>query len=325
MNPNWLLPIGLGLMLTLFGLAGSSKQLGQLDLWLDSRDSPYTARANALNPIIDCMNQMDVPWRVAHQAYLALGKPRASAPAAYDINPQGGQDIDTVYRAACSGDISARLKILDPSSPLSAAIERYQQVLARFVALTQDARMQRMGFGRALDEAQLDERVRQLEIQSEEYLAASNTVRQLLAPLDIEHRPEQLQRLEQRLGRNVHWALLHYMIQARTTMDLIEDGIRHQTLTPAQLAQSTQELRQAWDARQQFTRTGQPDKDTREALYLWQLIAAPGQQYLQALDTLHRDWQQHAAPQRLSDDFHAVAQGYDQMLYHYNKLARSQY
>ncbi|WP_409302276.1 DUF3829 domain-containing protein [Pseudomonas sp. KCJK8993] len=324
MNPNWLFPIGLGLGLTLFGLAGSGKQLGQIGLWLDHRDSPYTAQANALSPIIDCMNQVDVPWRVAHQAYLAEGKPRSAAPGAYDLRSQGGQDIDLAYRSSCSGDIGAKLRSLDPDNPLLAATERYQQVLARFVALTKDAYMHRLGLGRTLDEAQLDELVRQLEIQAPDYLQASNAVRQLLQPQDVEHRPQQLQRLEQRLGRNVHWALLNYMIQARSTMDLLDDGLRQRTLTPAQLSQATQQLRQAWEARQQFIGSIQ-DPQTREALYLWQLIAAPSQHYLQALDTLHRDWLQHAEPQRLGEDFHAVTQGYDQMLYHYNQLARSRY
>ena len=35
--------------------------------------------------------------------------------------------------------------------------------------------------------------------------------------------------------------------------------------------------------------------------------------------------QLYAEPQRLGEDFHAVTQGYDQMLYHYNQLARSRY
>ncbi|MFJ3152601.1 DUF3829 domain-containing protein [Pseudomonas protegens] len=325
MNPNWLLPIGLVLGLTLVGLAGASKPLGRLDLWLDHQDSPSTAQANALAPIVNCMNQVDVPWRLAHQAFMTEGAPRTKAPEAYDLYAYSHQDIDALYRLNCPGRITDKLQVLAPDSPLLPATVRYLQVLGPFAALTKDSFMRKMGIGRPLTEAQLDEFARQLAQQSEAYLEASNAVRRLLPALDIEPRSQQLLRLEQRLGRNAHWALLDYMIQARSTVEFVEAGVRQQSLTPDQLAQVTRQLRQTWDARQQYLKTGQPDKNTEQVLYLWQLIAQPGEQYLKALDTLHRDWQQHAEPQRLSDDYHAVTQGYDQMLYHYNKLARSQY
>lgn len=325
MKPNWLLPIGLGLGLTLVGLAGASKPLVRLDLWLDRLDSPATAQANALAPIINCMNQLDVPWRMAHEAFLAEGAPRAKAPGAFDLSPNGGQDIDALQRFVCTRHITEKLQSLAPDSPLLAATEDYLQVLGPFAALTKDAYMQRRGFGRPLDEAQLDEFVRQLAQQSEAYLEASNAVRQLLPALDIEPRSEQLLRLEQRLGRTAHWALLEYMIQARSTVEFLEQGVRQQSLTPDELEEVTRQLRYAWDARQPFLKIDPTDKNTEQVLYLWQLIAQPGEQYLKALDTLHRDWRAHAEPQRLSDDYHAVTQGYDQMLYHYNKLARKQY
>ncbi|NBF02139.1 DUF3829 domain-containing protein [Pseudomonas sp. Fl5BN2] len=325
MNANWLLPIGLGLGMTLTVLAITHGPLDRLDLWLDQQDSPATAQANALSPIINCLNQMDVPLRLAHQAYLAAGSPRATAAGAYDISPNGGQDIDSVYRFACPGSITDKLKILTPDSPLLSATEQYLQVLGRFVTLTKDAYMQRKGYGRPLSDAQLDQFLSQLEPQRRDYLKASTSVRQLLEILDVEPRSEQLMRLEQRLDRNVHWALLDYMIQARSTVELLAEGVRQKTLTPEQLAETTRQLRQAQDTRQHFLHIEQPDKDTQKALYLWQLIAEPSDQYLHALDRLHRDWLDHAAPQRLSDDYHAITQGYDQMLYRYNKLARKQY
>jgi hypothetical protein len=39
---------------------------------------------------------------------------------------------------------------------------------------------------------------------------------------------------------------------------------------------------------------------------LWGHISEPAQHYLDALYTLHKDWQDHAEPQRLSDDYYAV-------------------
>jgi hypothetical protein len=64
------------------------------------------------------------------------------------------------------------------------------------------------------------------------------------------------------------------------------------------------------------------DDDAKE---LWEYISEPAQHYLDALNTLHKDWQEHAEPQRLSDDYYAVTRGYDALLSHYNRRARANF
>ena len=61
-------------------------------------------------------------------------------------------------------------------------------------------------------------------------------LRAALASADIGARREQQRLLEQRLGQDIHWHLLDYMIQARLTVEQISQGMREKTLTPAQLA-----------------------------------------------------------------------------------------
>ena len=46
MNPNLLFPIGIFLGLGLLGMAGATKPLQQVQLWLDQHDSPHTAAAS---------------------------------------------------------------------------------------------------------------------------------------------------------------------------------------------------------------------------------------------------------------------------------------
>ena len=69
MNPKWLVPIALTLGLGLLGLAGASKQVAQVQLWLDKRHGPETAKASALAPNIDCMNRVDRDWRLFYYGY----------------------------------------------------------------------------------------------------------------------------------------------------------------------------------------------------------------------------------------------------------------
>lgn len=61
--------VGIFFALVIMGLTGAIRPFLQLDLWLDGRDAPITAQANALSPVIACVNRIDVQWRVAYDRY----------------------------------------------------------------------------------------------------------------------------------------------------------------------------------------------------------------------------------------------------------------
>ena len=117
------------------------------------------------------------------------------------------------------------------------------------------------------------------------------------------------------------------MIQARETVDVLDEAMKNRTLTPKLLADTTAKLQQAWNRREPWLapRTGGFQNKTDAARDLWLRIGEPGQNYLEALNTLQADWQNHAKPERLSEDYYAVTRRYDGLLSHYNRLARASF
>ncbi|MHC8344354.1 DUF3829 domain-containing protein [Pseudomonas sp. RT6P73] len=205
--------------------------------------------------------------------------------------------------------------------------DAYAQALQQVTPLTQQITFYRQArFSTAISEVQ-PAFADQFRSRAEDYLTASTLLRQQVESLDLEQRREQLNLIEARLGKDIHWYLLAYMIQARDTLNLVTEGVKNRTLTPQALAKTTAELQLAWDYRQQFIQHQLPETQKRNEVpgYLWSHIARPTKRYLTALNTLHKDWQNKAEPQRLSDDFYAVTRGYDSLISHYNRLARAEY
>jgi hypothetical protein len=331
MNPKWLFPIATVVIFILIGLAGSSKFVARIDLWLDKHDAPLTAQANALSPVIDCINRVDVHWRVAYELYKS---PQQSAQPVldwitrqHDFDDNGASDASYLQRDICSPKISEKLKLLEYDPPLALQADAYAQALQQVMPLTQQITFYRQArFSTVINEVQ-PAFAEQFRPRAEDYLAASTLLRQHVEALDLEQRRAQLNLIEVRLGKGIHWYLLAYMIQARDTLNLVTEGVKNRTLTPKALAKTTAELQLAWDYLQQFSQHQSPQMQSRNEVptYLWSHIARPTQTYLDALNALHRDWQNTAEPQRLSDDFFAVTRGYDSLISYYNRLGRAEY
>ncbi|MHC8309092.1 DUF3829 domain-containing protein [Pseudomonas sp. GT1P32] len=331
MNPKWLLPVALFLGLMLMGLAGASKPVARIDLWLDKYDAPITAQANSLSPVIDCINRVDVHWRVAYELYKS---PKQAADPVqdwianrHDFDDDGASDARSIQRDICSPKISEKLKLLEYDTPLTLKADAYVQTLLQVTPLTEQMLFYRQAAFSPPSFELPTGFATQFAPKAEAYLNASAALRQRVESLDVEQRRVQLNRIEARLGKDIHWYLLAYMIQARDTLNLVSEGVKNRTLTPQALAKTTAELQLAWDYRQQFTRHQFPQTQKRDEVprYLWSHIAGPAQKYLDALNTLHKDWRNKAEPQHLSDDFHAVTRGYDSLISHYNRQARAEY
>ena len=331
MNPKCLFPIATVVMLILMGLAGSSTFVARIDLWLDKYDAPLTAQANALSPVIDCINRVDVHWRVAYEMYKS---PKQSEQPVldwitrqHDFDDNGASDATYLQRDICSAKISEKLKLLEYDPPLALKADAYAQALQQVMPLTQQITFYRQArFSTVITEVQ-PAFADQFRIKAEDYLKASTLLRQHVEALDLEQRRAQLNLIEARLGKDIHWYLLAYMIQARDTLNLVTEGVKNRTLTPQALTRTTAELQLAWDYRQQFNHSQLPETEKRNEVpsYLWSHIARPTQTYLDTLNALHQDWQNKAEPQRLSDDFFAVTRGYDSLISYYNRLGRAEY
>ncbi|MGE8188275.1 DUF3829 domain-containing protein [Pseudomonas sp. NPDC086278] len=325
MSQQWMFPVGIFWGVMVLGLVGSGKPLTTFDLWLDRHDAPVTAQANALSPVIDCINRVDVPWRIAYERYQS---PEKSAEPARDwmADKRDFSDVPFYQQDVCSAKISEKLNILDYDKPLAEMAERYVQALEQVTPLTLNiSAYQKVRFSSASYASPADTAA-QFQPRTEDYLRASTALRQHVESLDLEQRQAQLKLIEARLGKDIHWTLLAYMIQARDTLNLISEGVKTASLTPQALAKTTADLQRAWDARQPFIHVQFPEPERNKLpRELWWQIDEPSQRYLDALNRLHRDWQNKAEPQRLSADFYAVTRGYDSVLNHYNRLARAEY
>ncbi|WP_166215800.1 DUF3829 domain-containing protein [Pseudomonas atagonensis] len=331
MSSRMMLTIGLVVALVVMGLSGKTRPFLQLDLWLDQRDAPVTAQANALSPIIACVNRVDVHWRNAYDRNLhqritkdAFGR---FLPEPRDFEDSDAVNVRDIQQDVCLRDTTEKLELLAWQPALSQKVRDYAQALQWASSISPPTRLDRSASFYVVPFELTPTLVGRIQTASNAYINASTALREELLPLDVAQRPEQLKLLETRVGKDIHWALLAYMIQARETVERLEHGMHNRSLTPQIVAAATTDLQQAWNRREPYIGPRQPgfrnkDDDARE---LWRRINEPAQKYLDALNTLQRDWQKHAEPQRLSDDFYAVTRGYDALLSHYNRQARANF
>lgn len=321
MNPKWLLPISLALGLGLLGVAGASRPLQKVQLWLDQRDSPHTARASALAPIIDCVNRVDRDTRLTYY-------PEPDKPTLDNYGDRNEPAPYLIQRSVCSQQYTVKLERQAPASDLLAAAGAYAQSLYDLTALADgSARVQARSLAPTAQEIVAEAKHKQLMLAYDQvvetYLTASTSLRQQLEDEDLRVRPAQLALLEARFGRDMQWHLLNYMITARQAVNQIEQGVRDANLTPQQVADLTEALRQTAEDSRIFLNAMPSRRLDDEAIHLWYNIKAPADEYLKALVTLHQHWQDHAAPQQLSDDYDLVTRRYDALLSYYNRLARN--
>ena len=325
MNPKWLLPISIALGLGLLGVASATRPLQKVQLWLDQRDSPYTARASALAPIIDCVNRVDRDTRLA---YYPIPEVKPDKPTLDTYGDRNEPEPYLIQRSVCSQQYTVKLERQAPDSNLLAAAGAYAQALYNVTALADGVtRVQARSLAPTTQEIASEAAGKQLLLAYdqvvEKYLAASTSLRQQLADEDLSVRPAQLALLEARFGRDMQWHLLNYMIAARQAVNQIEQGVRDANLTPQRVADLTEGVRKAAEDSRVFLNAMPSRRLDDEAIYLWYNIKAPADEYLKALNTLHQDWQDHAAPQQLSDDYYRVTRRYDALLSYYNRLARN--
>ncbi|AWA39522.1 DUF3829 domain-containing protein [Pseudomonas sp. 22105] len=323
--------VGIFFALVIMGLTGATRPFLQLDLWLDGRDAPITAQANALSPVIACINRIDVQWRVAYDRY-KHPQPRPPVDERWfaslsDFEDSDALNVRDIQRDVCSQGFTEKLELLAYQPELAQVANEYALALNRVTTTLPPQRFYREASFISSSQQPSAEEKAMIERVSQDYASASTRLRQALLPLDAAQRPEQLRLLEARQGRDVHWYLLAYMIQARETVDVLEAAMKNRTLTPQLLADTTAKLQQAWNRREPFlsSQTSGFQNKTDAARNLWLYIGKPGTEYLDALYTLQKDWRNHAEPKRLSDDFYAINRRYDGLLSYYNRRARAEF
>lgn len=326
MNPKWLVPISLVLGLGLLGVAGATKPLQYAQLWLDQRDSPSTATASALAPLIDCVNRIDRDTRLA---YYRLHAASPQAPEHDNFGDRNEPEPRIIQASVCSSLYTLKLERQQPGSPLIGLASVYAYQLQKLTSLTDKITAMPppdgvpQGVQQMVAEAMNKPLLAQLVDVGEDYLAVSTGLRNQLEREDLSVRPAQLARIEARMGRDLHWHVLNYMIAARHAVDRIERDMRDASLTPQTVADLAAAVQAAADNGNAYKRLHPGNPRDEEASNLWYTISPAAEAYLAALTTLRQDWLAHAAPPQLSEDYYVVTRRYDALLSYYNRLARN--
>lgn len=334
MKPILLLPIGVAAVLGLFGLANGRQYIQSVELWLAQLDSPQTATASALAPIVDCANRVDRETRLNYVllTHPEAAQPQASPPRDRWTHEEFGDTREPqarwIQKDVCAPTITAKLERQAPDSPLIGLAQQYVVNLKKVSAIgavfspaltTGENSPQQRLFGDVMQNRLKEE----LASRGAGYLSASAELREALAQEDQRLRPAQLTLLQARVGRDLHWHLLNYMIAARQAVNQIDQGVKAASLTPKDLAALTAAVQRAYENSAAFVDQLPNKQRDDETVHLWYSIRTPADAYLNALQGLLQDWLDHAPPQQLSDDYYLVTRRYDALLSYYNRPARN--
>ncbi|WP_248746982.1 MULTISPECIES: DUF3829 domain-containing protein [unclassified Pseudomonas] len=309
MDMRWFLTLGVVLTCLIYVTIGTEQQQSRFGLWLDRQSSEEIAEANALRPLIKCINVADVPWR--------LDRVPQAANNSGDFLYLQRHDLNAVRHDICKPAIALKAGLLKGTQQITPLVDRYTSTLADVLERHQE--LQRASpasakLGWSFHDDYYDGRI-------EAFLPASNALRHELEWLDLALRPKQLKQLELRLGRDLHWHLLNYMIQARQSVNRLTEAANSQQLDLPLLSATTETVRQARQAGETY-RDSLPTNQRKGPVHdLWSSLEQPAQRYQAALEQLATDWRNHAEPQVLSDDFWNVTHRYDVLLDRYNKQA----
>jgi len=309
MDKRWFLTFGVLLITGLYMLIGTEQQQSRFSIWLDRHSSEETAEANALRPLIKCTNLADVAWRLDQAA---------PGDSLHDDFPHLQRyDPGSIWRDLCKPAIAFKASLLPQTQTLVPVSNRYTSSFESVLIFHQF--VQSRNPGQAMLAFSFKDKL--YSDRAGEFLSASQALRSELESSDLALRPRQLTQLEQKLGRDMHWHLLNYMLQARLTINRLDTAAQNRQLDLPLLGSATDGLRQVRDAAQAYRNALPANRRNGPAHELWSIVEPPAQQYQAALEQLATDWRNRAAPQVLSDDYWNVGHRYDVLLALYNRQA----
>ncbi|APQ12738.1 hypothetical protein BJP27_14950 [Pseudomonas oryzihabitans] len=149
--------------------------------------------------------------------------------------------------------------------------------------------------------------------------------RQAFEPSQLLMREQQLQQIEQHLGRDQHWHMLNFMLLARRAMDQLEGSPATTRLTAAELSASVEELQRSWQAAHLYHLAYPQLSSAGGSKAVWLEVETSTKRWLERLATLQQHWSLKANSAVLDADLHLVQHDYDQLLTQYNDRVGSRY
>ncbi|WP_122314713.1 DUF3829 domain-containing protein [Pseudomonas cichorii] len=141
----------------------------------------------------------------------------------------------------------------------------------------------------------------------------------------LELRANQLEKIEERLGRDQHWHTLNFMLMARQGIDQLTELAGNKRLTPDQVQALHHSLLATWNDAENHFKSLPRLTSAEGGKPVWTGIREPAKAWIDTLATLQQHWTAQAAPSQLSSDFEAMGQGYDRVWMRYNLAVRNQY
>ncbi|MBX8515459.1 DUF3829 domain-containing protein [Pseudomonas cichorii] len=232
-----------------------------------------------------------------------------------------GMGTGEKYSASpCSFYVSS---LYEGSSPLDIATHDYVQA---YDNLRPEARKVEQLYVERYPEIPIARQLNELITQRmDELYERAPAFNQALEQPMLQLRSNQLETIEQRLGRDQHWHTLNFMLVARQAINQLDEQAGSQRLTPEQVQALHSSLLAAWTDAEDYFKTLPRLTAVGGGKPVWREISEPAKTWIDALATLQQHWTARAEPEQLSNDFIAVDNGYDRMWTLYNLAAFGKY
>ena len=316
------------LTLSAVGLLTNTDLLAPLKTWANRQAALEHQQAQALRPVIDCLNRVDSNWRLAYFNYRNRSA-RANDPSLDFIErfpelyqrAQGPQlsllDYDAKRPDLCLLTSSQRSALHKYLPKVAALRDDYMDHLLQVYSSAKEFDFYPNATTPGLAPAQRAISDARFFPVAEKFLAVSSELRAAVDKADRQIRLQQLQHLQVRDKHQM--ALISGLIlQTRDTMHSLDPR------SPQQLTDALSDLQQTWDYAQRYLRPNQPTSEA-EAQRLWQQIKQPGYAYLGALQTLARHSSENPDPERLDADYFETQRRFDLLVDTYNQAVGQDY
>ncbi|MHC8392009.1 hypothetical protein ACYZTM_29325 [Pseudomonas sp. MDT2-39-1] len=288
-------------------------------------------QSRSLASLVECINQVDEPWRRSFWAYQARDATSQASllelqrryPALF--NPRYGDDLSRdsdghkLRLAPCLPQAKARLALHEHLPEEERAALYYAEALNAM-----DQQVIRLDFEHSLfiRNNWKPTNIKDTFLPAAERLTdASDKLRPVVEQKDRELRTVQLTQLYERFGKDAHWHVLRFMLEVRDTFSEVKDLADRQVLDSATLAAAHERMDVQLEQMRTYLAANPSTRSTYNVHRLWQSADPFTVAWLKSMQTLVDDWNRHAPPRQLSDDFDSLTLGYDRLMEEYNRWA----
>jgi hypothetical protein len=275
-------------------------------------------------PFIECINKSDTDLQGTFQNYRRLLEDIKKNPRTSDVAFVGGfEGVDHGSKKSleCAEDLEKIAKETPEIEDLDLFAVDYAATIRAFAPLAaeadiyyhqQDYMDDNWAKGKALDD-KLAPLIAKLESVSDNiHTAVEREVNGI--------RDRELAAVEAHEGKRFEWHTLHYMIEARKTLDAIEAMAGSRTLSPDKLGNAIAPLQVAFDDAAAYAAAHademKPNSSGRVPGWAW--IDRSASSYLKQVKDLRRNLEEKASQANMKNNFESIVNSYNSLVDGYN-------